>query len=139
MTTLTELQDLIVEHLKRSKEPVSDLYFQHRLTYDDAELTMKCVTRSISYLIESKIVTVASTLAVDCEKVRMLTLTDRPITSHLSRCAEPVRKPISEETRRNISEALRGRKFSEETKRKISESQRLRHAARKSVGIAPTP
>ncbi len=148
MTPLTELQQIILEHLRRSKEPVADLYFQHRLTADDPELTMENVTRAISYLIERKIVTTDSTQFVYCAKVRMLTLA-QPISGPVVRklvSAETrlkmseaqrrrsVRGPLSEETKRNISEALRGRKFSEETKRKISEAQRRRWASRKAVG-----
>ncbi len=146
-TTLTELQQTILEHLRRSKEPVSDFYFQHRLTYDNPELTMKCVTHAIGNLIESKIVTVSRTLCIDREKVRMLQLA-QPIadSGRKTLSAETrakiseaqrrrVRCPMSDETKRKLSEVFRGRKFSEETKRRISEAQRRRWRE-KAVGIA---
>jgi hypothetical protein len=107
---------------------------------------MEDVTRAISQLIKQELIQVASTPCIDCEKVRMLTLTERLISETVGRrvmSAETRRKiseaarrrsnrgPVSDETKRKLSEVFRGRKFSEETRRKISEAQRQRHAARR--------
>ncbi len=139
-----ELQDLILEHLRRSKEPVSDLYFQHRLNADYAEISFECVTRAINRMIESKLVTVANTLVIDCVKVLMLPPLAQPISETVLKPVSEdqrrrVRGPLSDETKLKISEAHRGRKISEATRLKISESHRRRYAASKAIGIAPTP
>jgi hypothetical protein len=136
--------------LRRSKEPVSDLEYQHRLTADDPELSKGDVTRAINQLLERQLITVASTLFVDYEKVRMLAPADepkpvvrKPMSAETRRkISEAARRraargPMPEETKRKIAEVFRGRKFSEETRRKISEAQRRRHAARKALGVAP--
>jgi hypothetical protein len=148
-TTLSELQQTILEHLRRSKEPMSDLYFQHKLTYDAPALTMEQVTRAITKLLELGLIRVADTRAVDYEKIRFLTLAERGARRTVSaetrrkmseaQRRRAVRGPLSDATKRKIAEVFRGRKFSEETRRKISDGLRRRHAAKKALGIAPTP
>jgi hypothetical protein len=160
---LTELQQTILDHLRRSNEPVSDLEYQHRLTYDDPELSKGDVTRAINQLLELKLIRVASTLVIDREKIRMLSLPEppepqikgdpksKPVRTAVARrplSAETRRKigealrgrergPLPQEMKRKLSEVFRGRKFSDETRRRISEAQRRRYAARKAVGVTP--
>jgi NUMOD3 motif len=125
-TTLTELQQTVLDHLKRSKEPVSDLEYQHMLTYDDPELSMGAVARAINHLIARQLVTVASTLVIDYEKIKMLAPAGEPKPVVKRRTRE-----FSDEHRRRLSESLKGRKLSEESRRKLSESQKTRWLKRR--------
>jgi hypothetical protein len=64
--------------VQRSNEPVSELYYQHRLTADDRELTKELVLRAVNRLIECRLIRVARVAATDMDRQRLLVANKEP-------------------------------------------------------------
>jgi NUMOD3 motif len=139
--TPDELQNLILDHLKRSSEPVSDLGLQHRLEYENPTVAKQDVTYAVNRLVKLGQLRVASFVTVECERQDLLELNpafgptaqkdpvarEKPV---VQKAVVHKAKKHSDEYRKKLSEAHRGRSLSEAHRRAISEGHRRRHAER---------
>jgi DNA primase catalytic subunit len=77
-----DLQQTILDHLRRSSEPVSDLFLQHRINADERDVSKEDVARAITSLLKDGKIRVVRNVLTDCDFQRLLELNDGKI------CAE---------------------------------------------------